>query len=334
MSHELTSATSMFSVKETPWHNLGKVIQEAPTAAAALDLAEMNWKVRTEPLYRANGELLGERAPAVAIINDSNGKVLGVGGSKYVPLQNEKALNWFNPYLDTKMATLETAGTLKGGTVCWAMAKILSGGSDISIIGDDVVRKFLLLTWTHDGKRAIRVGFSPTRVVCWNTLSAAISAGDTEKTLVKINHTARVEATLDDARDIMNLANQSFDKTAESYKAMTRRSFTDDQLQGYVMQVLGYAEKLAKAKAEDAEATLHARSKVIVDHVIELVHTGIGHDLSGVAGTWWAAYNGVTEYLSHEYGGSDEARYANLWMGENAHKNQKAMELAVAMAVM
>lgn len=332
MAHELTSATSMFSVKETPWHGLGKVIEAAPSAAEALIMAEMDWKVRTEPLYLANGKELGSKAPAVAIINDSNNKILGVGGANYKPLQNEKALNWFNPYLDTKMATLETAGTLKGGTVCWAMAKIMSGGSDIAIVGDDVVRKYLLLTWTHDGKRAIRVGFSPTRVVCMNTLSAAIGQGDTEKTLVKIHHTARVETTLDEVRDVMNLANQSFDKTAEAYKQMTRKSFTDEQLEGYVMQVMGYAEKLKKAKLEDAEAVLHVRSQEIVNQVIQLVHTGIGHDLPGVAGTWWAAYNGVTEYLSHVYGGTDEARYANLWLGENARKNQTAMELAVALA--
>lgn len=50
MSHEInfnenTGKHSFFSVKETPWHGLGQVIEDYPTSKEALQFAGLDYKV-------------------------------------------------------------------------------------------------------------------------------------------------------------------------------------------------------------------------------------------------------------------------------------------------
>ena len=42
---------TMFSVREKPWHGLGRLVAEAPTSKDALHLAGLDWKVVQEPIY-------------------------------------------------------------------------------------------------------------------------------------------------------------------------------------------------------------------------------------------------------------------------------------------
>jgi len=55
--------------------------------------------------------------------------------------------------------------------------------------------------------------------------------------------------------------------------------------------------------------------------------------LSSVSGTYWTSYNGVTEWLSHQRGYSQENRLNSLWFGDGAQLNKHALETALAMAV-
>jgi hypothetical protein len=57
---------------------------------------------------------------------------------------------------------------------------------------------------------------------------------------------------------------------------------------------------------------------------------GKGNTNPAVAGSYWALYNGFTEFLSHDSGRSLENRYADLWF--NGADNQLALNTAMAMA--
>ena len=54
--------------------------------------------------------------------------------------------------------------------------------------------------------------------------------------------------------------------------------------------------------------------------------------MPGVNGTYWAAYNGVTEYLNYEKGRTNENRMDSLWFGQNGYLSQKALDTALALA--
>jgi hypothetical protein len=69
-----------------------------------------------------------------------------------------------------------------------------------------------------------------------------------------------------------------------------------------------------------------------VEQVLALCESGKGNNLPAIRGTYWSAYNGVTEWLSYQRGRSQGNRLNSLWFGDGAALNRRALETAVAMA--
>jgi len=42
---------TMFSVRETPWHGLGRIVMDAPASREALELAGLDWQVESRNIY-------------------------------------------------------------------------------------------------------------------------------------------------------------------------------------------------------------------------------------------------------------------------------------------
>jgi phage/plasmid-like protein (TIGR03299 family) len=268
----------------------------------------------------------GRRVPdQFAVYRDSDNSVLGVVGSQYVPLQNAAAFDWFRPFLDARQCAIETCGSLMGGRIVWVLAKL--DREDSVIVADsqrpDVVSKFLLLTTSHDGSKATRVGFVPIRVVCWNTLSAAIHAGASQ--LLKVKHTKSQGDALAAVRETVDTVNAQFEATADQYRKLVACRITKDDLAAYVKLVMQVDEGTA-----DKPKVIGTRMSNIVDRIIDRAINGIGQDIAPASA--WAAFNGVTEYLTYERGHSDDNRLRSLWYGDSANINSRALKLALAMA--
>src|SRR6185295_11897446 len=127
-------------------------------------------------------------------------------------------------------AQIETAGSLRQGKRVWVLAKI--NRDPLVIKGNDVVEKYVLLSNSHDGTLAVRVGFTPIRVVCNNTLSMAINSEASK--LIRIKHTKNVVSNLESVQEIMNLADQEFQATAEQYRMLTRKDINSKDLEKYI----------------------------------------------------------------------------------------------------
>ena len=80
--------------------------------------------------------------------------------------------------------------------------------------------------------------------------------------------------------------------------------------------------------APDDEPSAPEPKSRVLDDVTKLFETGRGNDLPGVAGTYWAAYNACSEYLTWERGDDDSTRLNNLWYGSSVKTNQRALDLA------
>lgn len=313
MAHEVES---MFSVAETPWHGLGEVIEEAPTIEEGITMAGLDWKVGLKTLQTAAGEVVDHRAS----YREDTGAILGVVGPSWTPLQNADAFKWFQPFIDSGLATLETAGSLREGRRVWVLAKV--NLDPITIVGkaQDDVMGFLLLSNSHDGSLAVRVGFTPIRVVCANTLAMA-HGNDTSK-LLKVLHTGRVTQTLDEIRETIDLTAGEFRATAEQYKRLAERDIDKADLEKYVRRVFSPGKREDDPKA----------ARFVLPKVVELFETGRGNDLPGVRGTLWAGYNAVTEYLAYERGADQDKRIDALWFGQSRNVNSRALDRALEMA--
>lgn len=316
MAHEVET---MAFVGQTPWHGLG----ETATENEQWDWrkfcvkAGLNWSVRLRTLALTgtnDGVLVDHRA----VVRDSDAKVLGVVGPRFCPLQNADAFGWFQPFLEGKEAALHTAGSLRGGSRVWVLAKL--NRDPVEVTPGDTVEKYLLLSHGHDGSLAVRVGFTPIRVVCANTL--AVAHGDKASKLLRLKHTLNLADNLRAVRDVVNVANAEFEATAEQYRALARKDINQGDLVRYVKVVLGV----------DKEPKLSGRSRNQIEEILRLAEEGRGNDVKGVRGTLWAAYNGVTEWTNHGRIADGMKRLDALWYGSGAETNKRALDVALEMA--
>ena len=71
---------TMFSVRETPWHGLGRIIMDAPASREALELAGLDWQVESRNIYSGTGAMIpGYRAN----VRSTDEAVLGVVSDRY-----------------------------------------------------------------------------------------------------------------------------------------------------------------------------------------------------------------------------------------------------------
>lgn len=208
----------------------------------AIRIAGLDWRVSERPI-NVDGRPVSSHK---AIVRDG-GQVLGIVGNRYQPLQNRDQFNWFKPYLDSQLCQFETCGALKGGTLVWVLAKI--NRPDAEVGNGDTIKKYLLLTSSHDGSKATSLGFCPIRVVCWNTLSAGLA--DANSTLLKVKHTAKQKDALATIRDTINLVDQTFEATAAQYRKLAACHVDADDIRNYVKLVLEVPEGEISTRTEN-----------------------------------------------------------------------------------
>ena len=328
--------TMMFHGK-LPWHGLGDKIKDNDIydIEKGIETSGLGWEVETQPLVTvaqaqkiANekySDWAGEHniTPNVkhrAVVRTSDAKALGVVGPLYTPLQNRAAFEWFQPFLDTKECQLHTAGSLCGGEKVWVLAQLNRANSVIA--KDDEISKFILLSNSHNGTTSIRLGFTPIRVVCANTMAMAHSNGASR--LLRIRHSKSVLQNLESIRDIMNLANQEFEATAEQFRFLASRQINPQDLKKYVKICLG----VEQVKDED----ISTRKTNLLERLITNVLSGENQVIPSIRNTWWAAYNGINEYLNHEQGRNTNNRMNNIWFGSGVRNNEIALSEAVKLA--
>ena len=305
----------MMFVGATPWHGLGNKVEADIGIEDAIVSAGLDWEVGLEDLQTVDGVPVNHRAT----YRKSDGSILGVVGPRYTPLQNRDAFDWFQPFLDAGECQLHTAGSLSEGEKVWVLAQL--NRDNCEIVKGDEVSKFILLSNSHDGTTSIRVGYTPIRVVCVNTLAAAHSSKESQ--LIRIRHTRSSKTNLENVRDIMDNINAEFEATADQFRFLASRNFNQGDVRRYVKTML------------DIQGTpdddIKTRTRNILDDILTRIE-GPKQSATGVRGTWWAAYNGFNEYLNYGKGRTTDNRLDSLWFGVNANENNKALESALEFA--
>lgn len=328
MSHELEmnadGTARMFSVKLTAWHGLGTILTEAPTASEAIKHAGLDWTVSKRKLFfEKNGnQPQGCAKGHYAVVRDEDEKFLGHSGETWEPLQNSEAFKFFDPFVEAKEASYETAGSLDGGKRIWVLAKIKK--DPIEVVKGDTVEKFILLSNRHNAGHAVMGALTPIRVVCANTEAMAIR---TTKKLFKATHSKKMHDRLAEVQTQIAMADQAFEQTAEFYRAFARKQIKQEQLTRYINQVFGYADVVKKGREEAFKNAQH-------ETINRLFETGRGSEISGVRGTLWGAYNAITEFIQHEKGSSktlQDKRLESAWFGYGMNLNIHAFETAKEM---
>ena len=316
MAHQILENDTMFSVKERPWHGLGVVVETAPTIEEAITLANLGWTVEPKEIKTVDGINIPNKK---ALMRSDTNDCLGVVGSGYNILQNTEAFKFFEPFVENGLATLETAGSLFNGKRVFILAKI--AGDDMEVQKGDFVEKYILLSNAHDGSQAVKVGYTPIRVVCNNTLTCAETSQTSQ--LIRVYHKTNVSQTLQDLRETMDLVNRQFITTEEKYKELAKKQVSTADLDKYVKRVFSKKklEDMYNTPSEYTDEQVEKFRKKLMEHVEEVFEKELVHNR-------WTMYNAVNHYLNHGRSRTLESTYNSMWFGDAKRIDKKAFQLA------
>lgn len=316
MAHELeivNGEAQMAYVGQLPWHGLGTKVEDDLTPSEFQTAAGLDWNVVEVPVY---ADYNGKRIESghQMLIRDSDSKPLTIITGDWNPVQNSEAFEFFAEFCEVGAMKMETAGSLKGGQWVWALAKSTDA---FELFGGDKVEAYLLFSNPHIYGRGIDIQFTPTRVVCNNTLNVALNAD--AKNRVRMNHRRQFDADL--AKDMLGLASDKMDKFKTMAQFLGTKSFKDDIVKEYFNDVFpGYSKKEDEERKPSKNAL----------RAFEILETQPGAEFA--KGTWWQAFNATTYMVDHEIGRSEEARLTSNWYGANKQLKNRALEKALEYA--
>ena len=273
MSHEVET---MFAVRETPWHGLGTIVQDAPTSVEAIKLAGLDWTVESQPIY------IGDKIEVPnykANVRATDSKVLGIVTDRYKIVQNSEAFD-FTDSLIGEGCQYESAGSLMGGKKIWLLAKM----PEREILGDQV-DPYICFTNSHDGMGAIRACMTPIRVVCNNSLNLALS---TTKRQWSTKHIGDLESKLSEARHTLQLANDYMDDLAIVADKMAHTKVTDEKIMEILSELFPIEETDSDRKKNNAK---ELRDKFMV--------CMFAPDILKFKGTAWGAVQAASDFATH-----------------------------------
>jgi phage/plasmid-like protein (TIGR03299 family) len=324
MSHHLhleNGKASLFYVGDPPWHGLGQRLAGPATARQAMAAARLDWAVSKLPRDRCAMDDEGHPQLTHAIVkldpaSTLDGVTLGLVTEDYVPLQNREAFEFFDPIVGQDAAAYHTAGALGRGELVWILAKF---PDSIRVAGDDVVDKYLLLTNSHTGQGRVQVRFTPVRVVCGNTLAAALAFGQG----IQLEHGQDLPAQLAVAAQNLVLIRQRYEELAQAYQRMARVEMNSQSLSEYLNTVF-------PDPADPADEAGWDQARQARDLAADLFESGKGNSTPAAWRKLWAAYNAVTELVDHrQHHPTREARLRNVWFGDGYSVKVRAYEAAL-----
>jgi phage/plasmid-like protein (TIGR03299 family) len=302
-----------------PWHELGEMLlpEEVVSVQGSLERANLNWNVRKEPIYLkhivdAGTELehhaLGIEVPGIkAVVRDIDNAILGTVGDRYHLIQNHEAFQPLQYAIDEYGATVETAGALGKGDRVWMLIKLRAitnedegNGAPLlrEVVPGDVIEPYFLVTNAHTRERSqsLLAKFTPVRVVCQNTLEAALSAGRDASTIT-IRHTASAEQRIVEVQNLIRFMSRAYDNSMAMYQRMQERDINSSEFHYLLEQIWPppTAEQLAELGIREEE--YKPSERLAREHVTFLFESGNGANLAG--STLWGFYNAITEYVDH-----------------------------------
>jgi len=348
--HELFG--ERFWARETPgWHKLGITAPKDTklTVSEAMEFAGMTFPLDKIPLRiwwsgaefdtQLDAVIRGETVDPVTQLLDP-AKFLGVVPRDYTILTNQELARHFDPL--SEQWPVETVGALHDGRVLFFSLKV---GRD-EIAGEDV-QEYFLLSDARDGSEALRLVYTPVRVVCQNTLTAGLRRASHS---LSIAHTAAMEADLDFWKEIIVAMKTVRDETKLVLNMLADVHLTGGMVEQIIKEVYPDPSKPKKLAAIDASGNTVWSPEVRAQEAYLRRDWQLGRDLAArdrlkikylydklsdehvtIGGTAYALYNAVAEREDHDLRGDGDAPVISSLWGDRAGRKQKCFDRVVAL---
>lgn len=324
MAHNLENRNgrySMFMVgkREDAWHKLGQRVNGAVSWQKAMELAQLDWTVSKHQLFTADGIPVS----TFGIFRDSDQSYFGPVGEGFTIKQNAECFEFVDDLLQANGgAHYDSAGALGNGATIWCSVRI--PGADFEVAGGDRHENYLVFTTAHDGSMAHTAAISATRVICQNTLRAALSANTG---ILRIKHTRNADQKFQDAKRTMSGVIMDAAALREKLQLLAERKMTRESMTSIMDRLF------PKPKEEDASQT---RRENLIGEICALYESNDNNAIPSIRGTAYNLLNAVTEYTDHYRGARltearkgytvETARAENAVVGTGEQLKTKALE--------
>jgi len=318
MAHELTlnknGQHEMMYIGEKPWHGLGQKLDKPATAEEAITAANLNWNVTQEDVLINNSGTLAKVPSYKAVVREDNRKVLSIMKETYKPVQNIEAFAFFDSVVGTGQAIYDTAGSIFEGRKIFLVAKL---PEELKATDSDKIEQYLTLMNSHDGSSALRMYFSPVRVVCNNTLNASIRTANES---ISIYHRGSIENKIIEAQQALGLARRWFADFQDIVNRFVQKKLDSQMVEGLINSILEVTPN------ENGETSNYKKKQI--ETILNNYYNDPKNNLNGIIGSAWSLYNAVTQYADHQNSSvikSADNRFNSIISGTSAQLKQNAM---------
>lgn len=209
-----------FAYNDRPgWHGLGvKVPEGMNTSENIMKFANLDTPFQKAKIFiKSKEEGFIQVDDQYCIVRLTDGRPFGIVGKQYEILQPWEAFDAVDALAMDGRMRYETAGALHEGRTLFILGLM---GEDFLVGGADPVRPYVLLTTSYDGRTSTTIRDVSTRVVCANTMRAAMREEKNKE--LSVRHTSTQKERLAEAARIFEITSktqqqmfQAFDKLAQ-----------------------------------------------------------------------------------------------------------------------
>lgn len=340
-----------YAVKGAPFRYRGAInVEECKTAADVMSAAGLDWQVSKcelvakMPIHinkpKNEGFIFGSNnyvdcPNAYATYRTDYNIPLGIVKERYTPVQNIDAFAFFDGAIGKDKAIWQTAGFFGNGERIFVSAKLPKN----ILVDGDPVENYLVFTTSHDGSSGVKILFTPIRVVCQNTLNAAIR---TSSNFVSFRHTKSVHQKIDVAAEILGICDNQIQFLNEQYNFMKKIQMNDNQAQEIFANVI-----LTEDEQSQIKQTGHTIGQIVTrdwraiqDSQISMKKVNTIAEMNNyyfsgagqreILGTAWGVYGAITGYYSNVDNSEGTKRMDSLLYGDKSRKIELAGNLLIA----
>jgi phage/plasmid-like protein (TIGR03299 family) len=272
----------------------GTIIDSEMSIKDALEAADLDWEVRiSESAYAGDKrtKIPGYRS-TFGVKKDGTRFGLGIVRSRYFPVQNWDAFRPFENFIGDA-ACVESAGSLHGGRYTWICLNLGS----FDVLPGDQINQHLLIINSHDGESNILAQLMPNRLACQNLLNFSFGIGGGSEPF-KIRHTRSALVRLEEARNVMSIANEGFGNVQKAFALMKDTKCSSEEHSLIVRQSFGVTDEDVQkfVNGEFKKAPQWVGHSKEIDKCYEIAP---GMDIPGVRGSVWGTFQAITSYFDH-----------------------------------
>jgi len=302
------------TVKEDAWHHKGQIVANKMTSKEAIIAANLDYEVFKANLYTGDG--LRIETHFANIRKDTN-DILGVVGKNYSILQNTECFEFFDNVIGEGQAVFETAGALGKGEIIFITAKL---EGVLKIIGDNSpIENYICFMSSHNSTYPVTAFFTGIRVVCNNTLNAAMNKCINK---ITIRHTLNAKSKFDQAAKVMGLNTEYTNTLQEALNHLSSIPISDRRAKELISRSLMSHDEL-KALVTDNNVDFSIRKNNMIKEIYHYYMTA--DNIDPIRGNAYGLYNGITGFYQNQKSFKDDDKKMLSIIDGYAYNHQNRM---------